>query len=85
VLSLGVENADAIQEAFKFTRSGPVLIVVSWSFHRIDRTIHFPLLVVVLRQSRLVRVALLLLLLFSCVEGHLLGQGRLVSDGEHSF
>jgi hypothetical protein len=48
VLSLGVKNADAIQEAFKFTRPRPVLLVVSQQFHRIDGTIHFPLLVVAL-------------------------------------
>jgi hypothetical protein len=43
VLSLVVENADAIQEAFKFTRSGLRLHVVSWLFHHVDRMIHFPL------------------------------------------
>jgi hypothetical protein len=32
VLSLGVKNADAIQEAFKFTQPGPVLLVVSRPF-----------------------------------------------------
>jgi hypothetical protein len=32
VLSLGVKNADAIQEAFKFTRLGPVTLVASWPF-----------------------------------------------------
>jgi hypothetical protein len=46
VLSLEVENAYAIQEAFKFTRPRPVLLVESWSFHRIDGTVSFPLLVV---------------------------------------
>jgi hypothetical protein len=45
LLSLGVENTDVIQEAFKFTRLGPVLLVASWPFHRIDRTICLPLLV----------------------------------------
>jgi hypothetical protein len=35
VLSLGVEDANAIQEAFKFTRPGPVLLVASWPFHYI--------------------------------------------------
>jgi hypothetical protein len=57
VLSLGVENADAIQEAFKFYRLGPVVLVASQLFHCIDGTIRFPLLVVVLGQARLVRVA----------------------------
>jgi hypothetical protein len=41
VLSLGVENADAIQEAFKFTQPGPVLLFASQSFHRVDGMIHF--------------------------------------------
>jgi hypothetical protein len=48
VLSLGVEDANAIQEAFKFTRPGPVLLVASWPFHYINGTILFPLLVVAL-------------------------------------
>jgi hypothetical protein len=48
MLSLGVEDADAIQEAFKFTRPGPVLLVVSQLFHHIDGMICFPLLVVAL-------------------------------------
>jgi hypothetical protein len=79
VLCLGVENADVIQEAFKFTWSGLVLLVASQLFHCIDGTIRLPLLVVALGRARLVHVArLILLLLFSCVEGHLLGQGILV-------
>jgi hypothetical protein len=48
VLSLGVENADAIKEAFKCTQPGPILLVVSWLFHRVDRMIRFPLLVMAL-------------------------------------
>jgi hypothetical protein len=48
VLSLRVKNAYAIQEAFKFTRLGPVLLVASRPFHHIDGTICFPLLVVAL-------------------------------------
>jgi hypothetical protein len=44
VLSLGVEDEDVIQEAFKFTRPGPVLLVVSRPFHHIDIMIHFSLL-----------------------------------------
>jgi hypothetical protein len=48
MLSLGVEDADVIQEDFKFTRPGPVLLVVSQPFHHIDGTICFPLLVVAL-------------------------------------
>jgi hypothetical protein len=48
VLSLGVKNADAIQEAFKFTRSSPVLLVASRAFHRVDGMICFPPLVMAL-------------------------------------
>jgi hypothetical protein len=44
VLFLRVENAYAIQEAFKFTWPGLVLLIVSWPFHHIDGMIHFPLL-----------------------------------------
>jgi hypothetical protein len=83
---LGAENADALLEAFKFTWPGPVLLVASQPFHRIDRMIHFPLLVVALGGARLVHVAgLLLLLLLSCVECRLLIQGILLSDGKHCF
>jgi hypothetical protein len=86
VLSFGVENADAIQEAFKFTRLGPVLLVASWPFHHIDEMIHFPLLVVALGRARLVCMAqVLFLLLFPGVDGRLLGQGVLVGDREHCF
>jgi hypothetical protein len=35
VLFLGVKNADVIQEAFKFSRLGPVLLVALRSFHLI--------------------------------------------------
>jgi hypothetical protein len=87
MLFLGVENADVIQEAFKFTQPRSVHLVASWPFHRIDGTIHFPLLVVALERARMVRVALLLLLLLllSYVQGCLLTQGLLVSNGEHCF
>jgi hypothetical protein len=46
VLSLGLEKADAILKAFKFTRPGLVLLVTSRPFHHIDGMIRFPLLVV---------------------------------------
>jgi hypothetical protein len=86
VLSLGIKNVDVIQEAFKFTWSRPVLLMVSWPFHHIDKMVRFPLLVVALGRPRLIRVARLhLLLLFSNVEGRLFGQGVLVSDSEHLF
>jgi hypothetical protein len=47
-LSLGVENADVIQEALKFPWLWLVLLVASWLLHHIDGTIRFPLLVMAL-------------------------------------
>jgi hypothetical protein len=57
VLSLGVENAEAIQEAFKFPQLGPILLVALGPFHHIDGMVHFPLLVVALVRARLVHVS----------------------------
>jgi hypothetical protein len=86
VLSLGVKNANAIQEAFKLPQLGLVLLVVSRPFHRVDRTVRFPLLVVALGRAGMVRMArVLFLLLFAGVESHLLGQGVPVGDGKHCF
>jgi hypothetical protein len=86
VLSLWVKNAYAIQDAFKFIRLGPVLIVASWPFHHIDGIIRFPILVVALGRARLVRMArVLFLLLFPGVDNRLLSQCVLVNDGEHCF
>jgi hypothetical protein len=48
VLSLGVKNTDAIQEAFKFTWPGLVLLVASRLFHHVDRMILLTPLVVAL-------------------------------------
>jgi uncharacterized membrane protein len=48
VLSLGVKNVDAIQEDLKFTRLGPVLLVVSRPLRHIDGTVRFPPLFVAL-------------------------------------
>jgi hypothetical protein len=48
VLSPGVKNANAIQEALEFTQPGPVLLMATRLFHHIDGTIHFSLLVVAL-------------------------------------
>jgi hypothetical protein len=74
VLSLGVEDIDAISETFKFTQSRPILLVASRSLHIVDKMICLPLLVVALGRAMLVHVArLLLLLLPSGVEGHLHG------------
>jgi hypothetical protein len=84
VLSLGVKYIDAIQEAFKFTRPGSILLVASWPLHIVDRIIHLPLVVVAFGGARLVHVALLLLLLLLFgVEGRFLGQGIFVGDSQH--
>jgi hypothetical protein len=81
-----VENAYAIQEAYKFTPPGSVLLVASRPFHCVDGTICFPLLVVALGWARLIHMAqVLFLLLFPSVEGRLLTQVVFVSDGEHCF
>jgi hypothetical protein len=86
VLSLGVENSNPMQEAFEFTRHGPVLLVASRPLYVVHRVIHLPLLVVALEKARLIQVArLLLLLLLSGVEGHLLSQGILVGNCQHLF
>jgi hypothetical protein len=48
LVSLGVEDVDAIQEAFEFTQPGSVLLVASWPFHRVDGTIRLLLPIVTL-------------------------------------
>jgi hypothetical protein len=48
VLSLGVEDVDAIQEAIEFTQSWLVLLMVLWPLHSIDEMVHFHLLIVAL-------------------------------------
>jgi hypothetical protein len=48
VLSLGVENANVIQEAFKFTRPGLVFLMMMRSFNHADRTVRHSLLVMAL-------------------------------------
>jgi hypothetical protein len=59
---------------------------VSRPFYIVHGVIHLPILVVALGQARLVRVArLLLLLLFSSIEGHLLSQSVFVGDSQHHF
>jgi hypothetical protein len=47
-LSLRVKNANAIQEAFEFTRPGPVLHKIIKLFYRVDRMVWFSLLVLAL-------------------------------------
>jgi hypothetical protein len=56
VLFLGVKDADAILEAFKFTRPRPMLLVAPWLFRHIDKMVSFPLLVVASGQARLVHL-----------------------------
>jgi hypothetical protein len=48
MLSLRVENTNAIQEAFKFTRPTLVLLMTTRLFYRINRTVQLSLLVVAL-------------------------------------
>jgi hypothetical protein len=73
VVSLWVENADANQEAFKFTWPGLVLLVASWLFHRIDGMIRLPLLIMTLGRARMVRVA-------SLSRAYLLAMANIASD-----
>jgi hypothetical protein len=39
VLSLGVKNTNAIQEAFEFTQLGPALLMMMRSFNCVNRTV----------------------------------------------
>jgi hypothetical protein len=48
VISLGVEDADAIKEAFEFIWPGLVLLIASWPLYHVDGMISFPLLVMTL-------------------------------------
>jgi hypothetical protein len=48
VLPFVVENANVIQEAFKFAWPGPVLLMTTRSFNRIDRMVLLSLLVMAL-------------------------------------
>jgi hypothetical protein len=45
VLSLGVENANAIQEAFEFARLGSILLMKMRLFYHVNRMVQFPFLV----------------------------------------
>jgi hypothetical protein len=86
MLSLGMENVNAIQEAFEYTWPGPILLPASWPLHIVHGVIRLPLLVVTLGWARLIRVArLFFLLLLSDIEGRLLGQGIFVGDCQHLF
>jgi hypothetical protein len=73
-----------IQETFKFTRFGLVLLIVLQPLHSIDGMVCFSLLVMALGWARLVLVVWLLLLL-SGIEGRLLDQGIIVGDSQHLF
>jgi hypothetical protein len=48
VLSLGMKNKIAIQEAFEFTQPGPVLLMTMRPFYRIDTTVRFSLFIIAL-------------------------------------
>jgi hypothetical protein len=48
VLSLGVENANVIQEAFEFAWPGSVLLMTARPFNCVDRMVRLSLLVVAL-------------------------------------
>jgi hypothetical protein len=74
-LSLGVEATNAIQEAFKFTQPGSVLLLVTWLLYIVHEAICLPLLI----------VAQLLLLLLFVVEGRFLSQDVFVGDSQHFF
>jgi hypothetical protein len=82
VLSLGVKNANAIKEAFEIARPVLVLLMMMRPLYCVDITVLFSLLIVAIGWARLIQVAQILLLL-SCVEGHLLGQGVSIGDGKH--
>jgi hypothetical protein len=48
VLSLGMKNANAIQEVFEFAQPRPVLLMTTKPFYRVDRMVRFSLLIVAL-------------------------------------
>jgi hypothetical protein len=48
VLSLGVKNTNAIQEAFEFTQPGPVLLMMTRPFNRVNKMVRLSLLVMAL-------------------------------------
>jgi hypothetical protein len=48
MLTLGVENANVIQEAFEFAWPGPVLLMMMRLFYHTDRTIQLSVLVMAL-------------------------------------
>jgi hypothetical protein len=68
-----VEAANVIQEAFKFTQPGSVLLLVTWLLYIVHGAICLPLLIMAQ-----------LLLLF-VVEGHFLSQDVFVGDSQHFF
>jgi hypothetical protein len=48
ILFLGVKNANAIQESFEFAWPGSMLLMMTRSFYRVDRTVWSSLLVAAL-------------------------------------
>jgi hypothetical protein len=74
----GGGNADPIQETFKLSRSGPILLVATRPVHVGHGEVRLPLPIIILRGVGLIRLTLLLVLLgisvgVSVVEGHQLG------------
>jgi hypothetical protein len=85
VLSLGVKNADPIQQTFKLSRPGLVLFVAMQLLYISHGEIHLPLIVVTVGSVGLIQVAQLLVLLIFGVEGHVLGQGIVFGNCKHLF
>jgi hypothetical protein len=83
VLSLGVKNANPIQEAFEFTWPGLVFLVMTWRLYVVNRVIQLPILVLTLGGAGLISVAQFHILLLSGVEGCLLGQSIFVGNCQH--
>jgi hypothetical protein len=54
VLPLGVEDADPVQETFKPSESGPILLVPVWPLHICHGVILVPLLVITLQGAGLI-------------------------------
>jgi hypothetical protein len=63
MLPLGVEDADPVQETFKLSRSGPILLVATRPVHVGHGEVRLPLPIIILRGVGLIRLTLLLVLL----------------------
>jgi hypothetical protein len=84
VLSLGVVNANYIQQPFKLSWLGLVLLVATRTLYVGHGTVWLPLLVVAFRGAGLIWVTQLLMLLgVFVIVGRLFGQCILFGDGKH--